>query len=94
MVGGGKKEIRYHPTQKPVVVVEQLLNMFAKKEFIVFDPFGGSGTTALACQNLGLNYFLIEREKYYFDISVKRIDENVTQKKFTRCLDQSGAELI
>lgn len=90
---GGKKEIRYHPTQKPVYVVEQLLNMFAKKEFMVFDPFGGSGTTALACQNLGLNYFLIEREKYYFDISVKRIEENVIQEKFSRSLE-SGAELI
>ena len=63
-----------HPTQKPVRVMEWCLK-FAPDAQIVCDPFMGSGTTGVACINLGRRFIGIELEPCYFDIACERIDQ-------------------
>ena len=67
------KEERFHPTQKPVALFQWILNNYSTPGMTIFDPFAGSGTTAIACLETGRNYILIEKEKDYIDIINKRI---------------------
>ena len=64
---------RGHPTQKPVALMEWCLG-FVEGETIL-DPFMGSGTTGVACMNLGRSFIGIEREPSYFDIACRRIED-------------------
>ena len=61
-----------HPTQKPVRVMAWSLE-FAPDAQTVLDPFMGSGTTGVACAQLGKAFTGIERERKYFDIACERI---------------------
>jgi len=63
--------IRQHPTQKPIALMGWCLG-FIKGDTIL-DPFMGSGTTGVACVNLGRKFIGIEIEPKYFDIACKRI---------------------
>ena len=67
---GGNK---LHPTQKPVALFEYLIKTYTNKGDLVLDNCAGSGTTGVACKNLGRNYILIEKELKYVDIINKRI---------------------
>ena len=72
---GFKKQIpedRFHPTQKPVGVIEWAIGNLSDPETIL-DPFMGSGTTGVACANLGRKFIGIEIEEKYFDIACERI---------------------
>jgi site-specific DNA-methyltransferase (adenine-specific) len=62
-----------HPTQKPVRLLERLLNIVCGDGVTVLDPFSGSGSTAIACINTNRNYIGFEIDKEYFDSSEKRI---------------------
>ena len=64
-----------HPSQKPIYLIKKLIEYISIKESIVLDPFMGSGTTGVACMNLGRKFIGIEIEPKYFDISCKRIDQ-------------------
>ena len=65
----------YHPTQKPVKVIEWVLSLRWLRDFVtIFDPFMGSGTTGVACVNQGRKFVGIEIEPKYFDIACKRIE--------------------
>ena len=55
----------YHPTGKPLEIMKRLVEMLTPEGGTVFDPFAGSGTTALACKELGRNYICIEKELEY-----------------------------
>ena len=61
-----------HPTQKPIRVMAWSLE-FAPAARTVCDPFMGSGTTGVACAQLGKAFTGIERERKYFDIACERI---------------------
>ena len=61
-----------HPTQKPVQVMAWCLDFSAAAQ-TVLDPFMGSGTTGVACAQLGKAFTGIERERKYFDIACERI---------------------
>ena len=74
------KEEREHPTQKPVPVMRWAL-MQAKGAQTVCDPFMGSGTTGVACVMEGLQFVGIERERKYFDIAVRRIEQAYAQPR-------------
>ena len=74
-----EKEKRYHPTQKPAKLFEKILDDYSEKNITVLDPFAGSGTTAIACINTGRKFILIEKEKEYCDIIVKRLTEHLSQ---------------
>ncbi len=74
-------DIREHPTQKPVGVMEWCLTHIPDAQTIL-DPFMGSGTTGVACAKLGRKFIGIEIEPKYFDIACKRIDEAYKQGDF------------
>lgn len=65
---------RQHQTAKPVPLMEWCLGFLPDAETIL-DPFMGSGTTGVACVNLGRSFIGIERDPDYFDICVKRITD-------------------
>jgi site-specific DNA-methyltransferase (adenine-specific) len=69
------KEKRFHPTQKPVKVFQWALDYLTQPGMTIFDPFAGSGTTALACLETGRNYILVEKEPDYVEIINKRISQ-------------------
>lgn len=69
------KEKRYHPTQKPIKLVERLINASTNEGMVVLDPFIGAGSTALACLNLKRYYIGIDIEPEYIQISKERIRE-------------------
>jgi site-specific DNA-methyltransferase (adenine-specific)/modification methylase len=79
MIRQGGEE-RFHPTQKPVGVMEWVIGLCPKSETIL-DPFMGSGTTGVASANLGRKFTGIEREPKYFDIACKRIDDAYRQTR-------------
>ena len=63
-----------HPTQKPVALMEWCITQAGDPQAIL-DPFMGSGTTGVACMNLGRSFIGIEREPKYFDIACRRIED-------------------
>lgn len=71
-----------HPTQKPLALIERIINVSSRERALVFDPFLGSGTTAIACINTGRNYIGIEKDPEYFKIAEKRIKEAETQTRW------------
>lgn len=62
-----------HPTQKPVRLLERLLNLVSKPGAVVVDPFMGSGSTAIACLNGGRHFMGWEIDKEYFEGATQRI---------------------
>ena len=73
---GGKE----HPTQKPVALIEWCIAKCAAPK-TVLDPFMGSGTTGVACANLGRKFIGVEIEPKYFDIACERIDNAYRQQR-------------
>jgi len=69
-----------HPTQKPLRVMEWSLS-FCPEAQTVCDPFMGSGTTGVACARMGLQFVGIERERKYFDIACRRIEQAYAQPR-------------
>jgi len=82
--GGGKRGVytfncthgRHgsHPTEKPTALMNALINDFTNSGQIILDPFMGSGTTGVACANLGRKFIGIEIDYKYFDIACERIE--------------------
>lgn len=68
-----------HPTQKPLGVMSWAVSHFPGTS--VLDPFMGSGTTGVACMNLGRKFIGIEIERKYFDIACERIDQAQRQMR-------------
>lgn len=62
-----------HPTVKPIALMEYLIKLVSKEGDIILDPFAGSGTTGLACQNLKRNFILIEKCPNYCEIAKHRL---------------------
>jgi len=61
-----------HPTMKPVELVSRAIGNSSRPGDVVLDPFGGSGSTLVSCENLGRKVRLIEIEPQYVDVSVRR----------------------
>jgi len=72
---------RQHPNEKPVSLVERFVKNCTNKDGTILDPFMGSGTTGVACMNLGRKFIGIEIEKKYFDIACERIDQAQRQMR-------------
>jgi len=70
------KNNKFHPTQKPLKLFDYCLRTANDKQEIktIFDPFMGSGTTAVACQSLGLEWCGCELEADYVAIANKRLE--------------------
>lgn len=71
-----------HPTEKPVRLIERLLNLVCNEGTVICDPFSGSGSTAIACINTNRKYIGFEIDKEYYDLSMERI----TNLSRTLCL--------
>ena len=72
---GVKKVLNNHPTVKPLKLMEYLVTLLSPPENgSVIDPYMGSGTTGIACKNLGYDFIGIEIDKEYFKIAKKRIN--------------------
>ena len=70
----GKK---VHSTQKPESLLYRILLASTNKDDFVFDPFLGTGTTAVVAKKLGRNYFGIEKEKKYFKTAKQRLEKTI-----------------
>jgi DNA modification methylase len=64
-----------HPTMKPVALIEQALVNSSREQELVLDPFGGSGSTLIACQKTSRRAHLIEIDPLYVDAIVRRWQE-------------------
>jgi len=73
------KQKRQHPTQKPIELYEWLLMNYAKEGDKILDTHLGSGSIALACHNLGFELTACELDQEYYDASIKRIENHVSQ---------------
>jgi len=74
MLRKGQEERSEHPTQKPVGVMQWVIDQTPDAETIL-DPFMGSGTTGVAAVQMGRDFIGIEMEPRYFDIACKRIED-------------------
>ena len=63
-----------HPTPKPVDITKILIENSTHEGDLVFDPFLGSGTTAIACHQLKRKYLGIEKNKTFYEIAVNRME--------------------
>jgi len=75
-----KKEVRIHPTQKPVKLYEWLLMNYAKEGDKILDTHLGSGSIAIACHNLGFDLTACELDKDYYDAAMKRLKQHQQQQ--------------
>ena len=73
------KEIRIHPTQKPVKLYEWILDNYANEGDKILDTHLGSGSIALACHNRGFDLTGFEIDKEYFDNAVERLRVHQSQ---------------
>lgn len=64
----------YHPTQKPVLLLEDLIKTFSNKNDLVVDLTMGSGSTGVACKNTNRSFIGIEKDEGYFKIAEQRIN--------------------
>ena len=71
----------FHPCEKPISLICDLLNLFSKKGDIVLDCFSGSGTTAIACHRIKRNFICIEKNEKYYNDSVIRLNAEISKKK-------------
>lgn len=76
-----KERITVHPTQKPVELLEYLINTYTKENDIVLDNCMGSGSTGVACIQTGRRFIGIELDEHYFDISCGRINQEYKYKE-------------
>ena len=68
-----------HGTMKPTELIERFIELSSIENDLVFDPFMGSGTTAIACRNTNRNYIGFELDETYYKKSLERIKEHTTQ---------------
>ncbi len=69
-----RRDGNFHPTQKPVEIMEWCIT-FIPEENVVVDPFMGSGSTGVACVNMGRRFIGIDIDPKYFDITCSRLEE-------------------
>lgn len=74
----GRSE-NYHPTQKPVELMEYLINTYTLPGQTVMDNAAGSGTTAVACHRTGRYFIGIEKESKYVEVANQRLQESVRE---------------
>lgn len=74
-----ENKFRFHPTQKPVGLFCKILNDYSNENDLILDCFSGSGTTAIACHKLKRRFICIEKDKDYYEASVKRLEEEQRQ---------------
>jgi DNA modification methylase len=69
-----------HPTQKPLALIEEALKNSSKEEDIILDPFGGSGSTLLACEKTNRKALTLELDPKFCDVIIQRWEDYTGQK--------------
>jgi len=64
----------YHPTQKPVDLLSELIRIYSNKRDTVLDPFAGSGSTGVACKEEGREFVGIEKKEEYYETMLDRLE--------------------
>ena len=82
----GRTDRGFHPTQKPVPLLEYLIKTYTLENETVLDFTMGSGSTGVACVNINRNFIGIERDDKYFEIATKRIEEAKEKQEFENLL--------
>ena len=77
------KEIRIHPTQKPIALYEWILSRYAKDGDIILDTHVGSASSLIACYNTNHKFVGFELDKYYYELSKKRLDAEMAQMRLS-----------
>jgi len=70
---------RIHPTEKPIQLYRWILKNYAKEGDHILDTHGGSMSHAIACDSMGFDLTIIEKDKHYFDSAVKRFNDYKAQ---------------
>lgn len=81
--GGGKagtfshyqRLMKAHPTEKPLSLMRELIQLFTNPGDVIFDPFMGSGTTGVAALECGRRFIGAEKDEGYFETAVKRMED-------------------
>jgi len=73
--------IKSHPTQKPLKLIQQVVLTASNKGDLIFDPFMGSGTTAVVAEALGRKWIGIERDEKYVALAKSRVNNFLNTKK-------------
>jgi DNA modification methylase len=81
VISNRKNVERGHPCPRPVDQMKQMVGQWVAENDLVIDPFMGSGTTGVACMNLGRKFIGIEIEPKYFDIACERIENAQRQQR-------------
>jgi DNA modification methylase len=81
-----------HPTSKPVALVMAHLTNSTRRGDLVLDPFGGSGTTLIACEQLGRVGRLMELDPRYCDVTVRRWEEMTGKQAVRQSAGQEGEQ--
>ena len=95
---GAEKELRVHPTQKPLAVMKWAMGFLPRDPGVICDPFMGSGTTLIAARALGCESIGIERDERYCELAVKRLSGKigltVGQEKNARAREAGQLDLF
>lgn len=78
----------YHPTQKPIALLEDLIQTYSNENDLVFDLTMGSGSTGVAARNTNRRFIGIEKDDQYFEIAQMRINKELKPPK--RVHDENG----
>lgn len=81
MLRANKEPRGDHPTQKPVGIMEWVINHLPAETQTIIDPFMGSGTTGVAAVQMGKTFVGIEREPSYFEIACNRLEQAQAQER-------------
>jgi site-specific DNA-methyltransferase (adenine-specific) len=79
----GADTLRIHPTQKPVALYQWLLKKYAKQGDKILDTHMGSGSSVIACYDMGFDYMAFEIDKDYFEAAMKRIEDHKAQVRMS-----------
>jgi site-specific DNA-methyltransferase (adenine-specific) len=75
------KEVRIHPTQKPVALYIWLLNNFANKDDVILDTHVGSASSLIACHRTNHKFVGFELDEYYYKMAKERLDAEMCRRK-------------
>lgn len=78
-----KDKEKLHPTQKPVALLEYLVKTYTNTGDLVLDNCMGSGSTGIACINLGRRFIGIEKDEKYFEIARNRIHSEMEYQQLS-----------
>ena len=79
---GGGRYPKIHPTQKPVEVIKQLVEIYTDEYDVVIDPVAGSGSTLRACAELNRSCYGFEIKKDFYKLAKEKMLTNVTPQLF------------